>query len=123
MADFASVSIGDKLNVLGIFDAVFAPTFPIRLVQMVFVLRFLFEFEDGGKEQDVTIRLEDEDGTPIIEGIGKVAVDRVPPGASQSKNVILQLQNVAFAAPGNYRWLVRYGQEVVRIPFQAIQRG
>lgn len=123
MADFASVSVGDKLNVLGVFDTIFAPQFPVRLGQMVFALRFLFEFEDSGHEHHVAIRLEDEDGKPILDAGGDVKVGQVPPGASRSTNMILQLQNVVFEAPGNYRWIVRYGEESVRIPFQAVQRG
>lgn len=123
MADFASVSVGDKLNVLGVFDTVLAAKFPTRLGQMVFALRFLFEYEDNDQQREVTIRLEDEDGKPILETAGTIAVGHIAPGGSLSRNLVIQLQNVAFAASGNYRWIVRYGNETLRIPFQAVQHG
>ena len=89
IADYASISEGGKLNVLGVFDAITAQEFPVRHPHMVFAARLLFEYEDGGKKHAVNVRLEDEDGHKIAEMTGEASVGPVPPGTWNSHSLIL----------------------------------
>ena len=123
IADFASVAVGDKLNVLGVFDTIRAPKFPARHALMIFAGRFLFEYEDGEQEHDISISLEDEDGKKIVETSGKIGIGKVPPGESQAKNIIMTFNNLVFQAPGYYRFMVRCGDEEMRVPLKLIQVG
>lgn len=50
IADGASVGAGDKLNVQGVFDTIFADTFPAVHARMVVVVRLQLEPADAARE-------------------------------------------------------------------------
>ena len=121
IADFASVAVLDKLNVLGVFDRIAAQKFPVRHAQMFFAARFQFGYEDGDKTHESEVRLEDEDGKVILRTEGTIAIPKIAPGDVHSNNLVICLQNLEFKAPGNYVFTVSCGQENTRIPFKIVQ--
>jgi len=62
LADYANIAAGDKRNVMGIFDTLFAPAFPTVQPFMVLALRLRLSYEDGGRTHDLAVSLRDEDG-------------------------------------------------------------
>ncbi len=62
IADGASVGAGDKLNVQGVFDTIFADTFPAVHARMVVVVRLQLEPTDDSRDHTVRVRLVDDAG-------------------------------------------------------------
>lgn len=94
-----------KLCVMGAFDTLCAPQFPVTHPQCSLAVRVLFEPQDVGRHEFHIILLDDTDKaimpafTPVIE----VAF---PPGAVPfvTRNLVLNLQRLRFEKPGVYRF-------------------
>lgn len=123
IVDFASVSKGEKLNLLGVFDRITSQSFPFHHPHVVLAARFQFEYEDGNKKHHVSTVLQDEDGKKIVDGGGEIGIGKIPPGDSSSKNLIINLHNIQFDAPGNYVFVVSCGDARVRVPFKVVRSG
>lgn len=122
LADYASISIEQKLHVLGIFDTIYAQSVPAHHVKSVLVIRTLAEHEDSEKDHPLEIRLEDEDGQPLFKGAGMSRVGKIPPGESSTANLILELNNLPLPKFGRYSCVITLdGQEYVRIPLTVAQ--
>lgn len=122
LADFASVSIGDKLNVMGVFDRVWAKSAPATHPRAVLVLRTLVEHEDREQSYRLRIRLEDEDGQIVFEGHGDMTVGTIPPGQTATATLILEIQNLPLPKFGRYSCVVTVGaRELIRIPLTLAQ--
>jgi len=122
LADTAEVGAGDKLNVHGVFDTIFAEEFPAVHEKMVLVVRLLFDAEDADTERLVRIRLVDHHGRRLFEQRTRTQIGRIPPGDAPATNLIYQLSNTTFHGPGRYRVLVDAGSSHVRIPFRVVAR-
>lgn len=107
VADYASVSQGDKLNVMGVFDTIQTRSFPTVHPSLVLVLRLRFSFEDGSREHEITVTLENEDGKRLFKVDGKVGVGTIPAGEFRHHNQIFQLNSVMFPVAGAYVFRVR----------------
>src|SRR5687768_12547408 len=95
LADEANISQEGKLNILGIFDRVAAPSFPTVHPKMVFVFRVQSEYADAGRSFVVRLRLMDEDGAVLFEAGGELLPPVVPPGEYASANQIFTLVGIA----------------------------
>lgn len=101
LCDYANVTREGKLNIMGIFDTIFAANFPARHTAMNLVVRLVADPPEFGKTQTVSIQLMDEDGKKMFEA----EAEMVPQGQGPSPaNVdqILGLGNLVFPKPGNY---------------------
>ena len=105
LADYASISLGDKLNILGIFSTIMARAEPAVHGQMQLVVQYEFDpLEAGPKEARVI--LSGPDGEELVNMHGEILVPRVPRGESAVINQILQLNNVTFPHFGRYEFRV-----------------
>jgi hypothetical protein len=105
LADYASISLGDKLNILGIFSNIMARGEPIVHPQMQLVVQIEFDSTEAGKK-DMRIVLEDEDGHDVLAVGGEVTVPRAPQGEPSVVNQILVLNNTTFPRFGRYEFRV-----------------
>ncbi len=103
LADYASISLGDKLNVLGIFSNIFARSEPVVHSQMQLVMQFEFDPSEAGKK-DVRVVLTDEGGQELLQMGGSIVVPRVPPGQSSTVNQIIVLNNTNLPHFGRYEF-------------------
>lgn len=78
LADGANIAPPGKLNILGIFDTIFAGDFPAVHPYMVLALRLRLEYEDGAGEHDLEVVLTDEDGKEFMHGKAKARVPKIP---------------------------------------------
>jgi hypothetical protein len=78
LADYANIAAGDKLNVMGIFNTIFASAFPTVHPFMVLALRLRLGYEDGGKTHDLVVSLRDEDGREYLRAAAKAKGWDVP---------------------------------------------
>jgi hypothetical protein len=121
LADEANVSQEGKLNVLGVFDRIAAPSFPVVHPKLVFVFRVQAEFADMGPPVAVRVRLVDEDGAVLFEASGELAPPPVEPGQFATANQIFSLVGVQFPSPGIYKFLVSVGEERHETPLSVVQ--
>ncbi len=116
VADYASLSMGDKLNVLGIFSSIFAHTEPIVHPQMQLVLQFEFDPSEAGRKT-AQIHLRDADGRDLMSVDGEIVVPRTGHGEPTIINQILLLNNTNFPKFGYYEFQVLInGRLEVTIP-------
>ncbi len=105
LADYASISLGDKLNVLGIFSNILARAEPVVHPQMQLVMQFEFDSTEAGKK-NVQILLQDEAGQDLLAMNGEIGVPRILHGESATINQILLLNNTNFPKFGHYEFRV-----------------
>ncbi len=105
VADAANVSQEGKLNILGVFDTIWAREFPFRHPAMVFVLRVRADFTDQGS-YDLQVRLIDADGGQLFKAGGPLTVPHGVPGRPVKPHVIMGLAGVTFHKPGDYSFEV-----------------
>ena len=109
LADEANVSQEGKLNVLGVFDRLAAPTFPTVHPKMVFVFRIQSEYMDTGRSFAVRLRLMDEDGQVLFEAGGDLVPPAVAPGDFASANQIFTLVGITLPRAGHYKFVLNVG--------------
>src|SRR5881628_58731 len=91
LADGANVSREGKLNLLGIFDTLFARSFPTTHPQMQLVIRFEAAAQEAGSTRQDAIRMDH----------------------------VLTLNHVQFESPGRYRFDVLVdGRVAAAVPLQ-----
>src|SRR3990170_2640488 len=118
LADYANVSQEGKLNIMGVFDRIYAPAFPAVHPEMRLVMRFEFSSAELGVARILEVRLMDADGN-IIGGWSK-PLD-VPKREGRTKEIVNQIftiQGLGFQHPGDYAFHVLVDKdEKGNIPF------
>jgi hypothetical protein len=102
LADYSNVSREGKLNILGIFDTIYAQSFPVTHAHMQLVIRFEGGPEEAGTSRQIEVQLLSQDGTSLFRLPGTIAVQRGESGEPVRADHILSLTNVGFAEAGRY---------------------
>jgi len=105
-ADYANITREGKLNVMGIFNDIYAQTFPARHSSMHLVAKLGAELGEYGQARDFTVKLLDADANPIFDLSGQF---QVPPGGQGRKpevNLILELKDLIFPKEGMYQFVL-----------------
>ena len=105
LADFASITNDQKLNILGVFRQISATQVPAAHPQFKLVFQLEFNSSESGDKQ-VKIELVDEDGTEMLSIAGKMHVPRQPGGRAALVNQILDFAGFAFPKFGDYEFRV-----------------
>jgi hypothetical protein len=121
LADYASLSQGNKLNILGVFTNVHAGNVPVLHPQMVLVLMLEFNSSEAGSKK-IKIELVDEDGGEIFSITGELSVNRESDGRATLINQILNLNGIVFPRFGDYEFRVLIDSDTKSIiPLKVIQ--
>lgn len=121
IADGANVSQEGKLNILGIFDTIWARETPFRHSSMVFVVRFTAPFTEQGAYQ-LEVRLMDADGGQLFKAEGPLNVSGGAPGRPIRPHVIMGLSGINFERPGDYSFEVMVdGQHLRSVPLYVVK--
>jgi hypothetical protein len=121
LADYASISDGSKLNIMGIFTNILTATEPAVHPQMMLVAQFEFNSSECG-EKNLKIVLVEEDGQDIFSISGKVQIERAADGGPSLLNQILRLNAVVFPKVGQYEFrIVLDGIMACSIPLRVIR--
>jgi hypothetical protein len=122
IADEANISQEGKLNVLGAFDRIASPSFPMVHPKMVFVFRIEAGYGDGGKAIPVRVRLIDDDGGALFEAGGEIVAPEVDPGDFATAHQLFTLLGIGFPQPGIYKFVVNLGElPAHETPISAVQ--
>lgn len=109
-----------KLCVLGAFDTLCAPQFPIVHPQCSLAVRLLFSPQDVGHHQ-LSIQLLDEQGKAVMPAFTPDIDVAFPPGAVPfvTRNLVLNLQRLRFEQPGVFQFHIAMdGEEIISIPLR-----
>jgi hypothetical protein len=122
LADYASVSIDNKLNILGVFQEINTPVLPVTASHMYLVASFEAEPAEYGKRLLVRVVLSEEhgNGDPLVslEGLAEVPQPARPEDRAYS-NQVIGLTGVQFERAGDYRFSISVeNQEVAVVPLR-----
>lgn len=126
LADFANKSADGKLNILGIFNRIWAQRFPASHPEMKLVLRFSVHPAEAGETKKFKIQLRTDDGHVKMELEGEMKLGRPPqvtPGEMGTVDHILGINGLPVEAPGRYEFVILVNGEVKgSAPFTASLR-
>jgi hypothetical protein len=122
LADAANVSREGKLNLLGIFDTIFAPAFPSTHPQMQLVLRFEAEPAEAGSHRSVEVQFLTPEGQVLFRLPGTMTVHPRGPSDRIRMDQVVSLTNVQLERPGRYRFqVVIDGEPAAVVPLHVEQ--
>ena len=105
LADYASVSSDNKLNVMGVFRSINASNFPAKHSLMYLVLSMVAELGETGQTRTVIIKMLDADGKELLSITNEAELPDDEVGMPEI-NMIVQLTDVLFIKPGPYMFVV-----------------
>lgn len=122
VADYANVSREGKLNVMGIFDRVFARQVPARFPPMQLVIRLEADYAELDTEHAIRVQLTDAEGEALFDIDGSFTPRGGQPGAKTPVNHILHLGNLPLQRAGPHRILVWIDGDLKReVPIHVVQ--
>jgi hypothetical protein len=122
LADYANISQDGKLNIMGVFDAIYAEVFPTVHPEMKLVVQYEASTGDVQATHSIEIQLMDADGRkPMVIG-GQVTVGDIRPGFPLKANSILNIRNAQFERPGDFVFNVLVDGEIKhQVPLKVLQ--
>lgn len=124
LADYANVSAEGKLNIMGVFQVIYAAQFPHVHPQMHLILTLEADASEMGNKKQLEIKLMGPDGAPVLGVGGEMEVPKAGPflGTAIGLNHILGFQGVRFDKPGDYQFAVLVGGDHKQsIPLKVVQ--
>lgn len=105
LAEYASVSMNGKLNVLGIFDQISSATFPTGIPILYVVVSFSVGAAEFNIEKTVQIILHDADNTELLRSEQSAKVPKPAlAGIRGTLNVVSGFAGLGFMAPGMFQF-------------------
>lgn len=107
VADAANVAEGGKLNVLGVFQEIYANIFPARHPELTLAVQFSISPAEYGQTRKFTVKLLDEDATSELVNWSQDM--QLPSGAAllgARHNLLLKLRDILFEKPGVFQFSV-----------------
>ncbi|MDQ7821593.1 MAG: hypothetical protein RDV48_02225 [Candidatus Eremiobacteraeota bacterium] len=113
LADFASIAIGGKLNILGIFDSLHTPAVPVVIPHIYLVMRIEGDVGEAGKQYEADMQLIDDDGGKLLSLPGFLVLPQPPPGKFEIKyDQLFPFFNLKFERFGNYEFKIFINREM-----------
>jgi hypothetical protein len=109
LADYANVSQEGKLNVMGVFDHIWAKKFPAVHPEMRLVFRLEAGPAERGTEKVIEVKLLDADGKVLQHLKGQFTVPAESPYPTIDIDQILRFATVSFEKPGDYTFHILVG--------------
>lgn len=107
VADYANVSREGKLNMMGIFDQIYATSVPAIHPQMQLIIALLADRSEAIKDHSIAIELIDADNTAKLLRIeGAMKFEKPATGEEIRVNHIMQLNNIVFSKYGEYSFKI-----------------
>ena len=122
LADYANVSREGKLNVMGVFNRIWAKAFPAEHPEMQLVFRLEAGPAERGQEKTVEVKLLDADANVVLHFKGPLTVPEESAKLIIQIDQILKLTNVRFDKPGDYRFDILVNGEPKRSVEFSVER-
>jgi hypothetical protein len=113
LADYANVDSSGKLNVLGAFGRIYAPSFPARHGFMCLVVKLGSEWGEAGQEKECKVRFVDEDNKVLVS-FPPIPFTIPSPNkeAFPEVNFIVQLRDFVFTRAGAFEFKIFIDDDV-----------
>jgi len=122
LADYANVSREGKLNIMGVFDNIYATSVPVSHGQLQLVLTVEGSSAESGKDHPLEIELISPGGDSVFKVSGTIHFAKAPHEAPIKANSTIQMNNLVFRQFGRYRFVISVdGALREEIPFTVIQ--
>jgi len=114
----AAADYQGRLNILGVFDTIFAPQMPARHPFCSVALRIRFQMTERGQHR-LTLHIVDDDGNLVIPAIVAAFSVEIPSNSQiASANLVLNLGQLQFKNYGEYAInLAIDGRQEASLPF------
>ena len=129
LADFANSSADGKLNILGIFDTVYAEQYPAAHPEMKLVVRFRIHPAETGQHKLIEIQLRTDQGRRLFQFTIELDLpelkegQRVSAGEMITTDSILGINGLRIDAAGTYEFVILVNGEVkASVPLKAVVR-
>lgn len=107
LADFASIAINGKLNIMGIFDEVNPAQLPFALPIFYVVTSFGTHASEFDAQKTIETVLNDEDGAVLARLSQEIIIPRPGrPGMRGTVNKVHGLVGLPFKHPGDYEFAI-----------------
>ena len=107
VADYANLTRDGKLNVMGIFNIIYAPAFPAKHSEMYLISKLYASPAEYGQTRKLTIKLLNEDGTQeLVNFSHDFAIPTGTGGKRVETNHIIRLTDIIFPDTGIYQFSV-----------------
>ena len=122
IADYASLDAAGKLTVVGAFNRIFVPHFPVKHPSLYVTIRFVAELGETEQQRFLEVFLVDEDykrlwSTPPIP----FKITAPQSGVVAEFTPIIAIQQIEFSKPGRYEFKVKVDSEIKgSIPFDVV---
>jgi len=119
LCDAATQDSNSKLNILGVFDTIYAPQLPAIQPQCAVALRVTFATGDEGQHK-FTLNFINADGHPIVPAM-EIPITIILPADAHflSLNFVVSIQQLRFPEAGLYSVDVSAsGRSLASIPLQ-----
>ncbi len=121
LADAANLSVEGKLNLLGIFNTVYAPTFPASHPQMQLVLQFRATPAEVGRKRTIEVEFRDADGKKLGSTVAQLVVPKGEPGHPIQVGHIIAISGLRLEKPGDYEFHILVDRDdKEQIPLKAM---
>jgi hypothetical protein len=113
IADYANITREGKLNILGIFDQIYAPSVPALHPQMQLVMTIVADRTEAKKEHIIKIELIDADNVEVVFSIeGKFQFEKPKSGEDVRINLPILLNHVIFKKHGAYSFKIHVDGDI-----------
>lgn len=120
LADYANITSDGKLNIMGIFDVIRAPSFPVIHPTMRLVLRLQGSPSERGSIKSIQIKMLDADGKQLLEIATSLSIPEAAP-LNPDFPQIIELNGIPFMHPGAYVFSILVnGEEKATVPFTVV---
>ncbi len=113
LADAANTSSDGKLNLMGLFDTLYAAAMPVTHPSMQLVLRIRAEPSETDRQHELEIRCMDEDGRELFKVTGEFSV-QAPPGKPATFNHVVGINNLTLQKYGGYTFPIFINRDLKR---------
>lgn len=122
LADYSNVSKEGKLNILGIFDRIYAQSVPATHPQMQIIMTLEADSMESNRDHVLEVELIDADGNKLFSISGHLKFSPPPPGEQVRINHCIQLNNVRFDHFGSYAFKILINNEVRKsVPLSVVE--
>lgn len=111
LADYANVTKEGKLNLLGLFEQINAPSLPWVHPHMQLVLLLEATPAEWDSSKKVEIKLLDADGNSKLSLSSNLKIPRGQSGRNVSINSLIGINNLKFDVAGDYAFHVLIGED------------
>ena len=101
-----------KLNVLGRFTTINAPTFPVRHPSMVLVVEFQADAFESGEEKHIVVVLRDQDFSELARAEAKMTLPKAEGGREVDLIAPITFRDVVFKQPGPHEFVISVNGDV-----------